>query len=225
MKTTLKTSLSVQQIQLALYRHLFDGRSETVVPNVSWGLLEYEADLLGISQSGQVTEVEIKRSLQDLKADFRKHHRHDDSCVTYFYYCVPECLEEQAKEAILENERAHSPTPERITPDDCPCLLTFREDGTVHPTGFGTAKRSGFHRRGTEDKATLGRLGTLRFWTLLEKTAFPENFGANAKIRALQEENRGLKRQLENCREDLQDISRFLRKEHPEIWKEYINKQ
>ena len=29
----------------------------------------------------------------------------------------------------------------------------------------------------------------------------------------------------ENCREDLQDISRFLRKEHPEIWKEYINKQ
>ena len=69
------TKLSVKEIQLALRdcSLLFDLRNDLVCPNVSWGLLPYEADLLGIKKNGIVTEVEIKRSYEDFKKDFEKY--------------------------------------------------------------------------------------------------------------------------------------------------------
>ena len=41
------TKLSVRQIQLALYNFspLFNKRSDTMATNISWGLLNHEADL------------------------------------------------------------------------------------------------------------------------------------------------------------------------------------
>ena len=69
--STLKTKLSVTQIQLALRNSdIFNPTRDLIVPNVSYGMLPYEADLIGITPSGQVTEVEIKRSIEDLRADF-----------------------------------------------------------------------------------------------------------------------------------------------------------
>lgn len=61
-----------------------------MIPNLSWGLLDYEADFVVLSKSGYLTEVEIKRSWEDFKADFNKKHKHDADQVYYFYYCVPE---------------------------------------------------------------------------------------------------------------------------------------
>lgn len=53
--SSLKTQLSVQQIQLGLRNSdLFNRRSDIIVPNLSWSILPYEADLIGISRSGQV---------------------------------------------------------------------------------------------------------------------------------------------------------------------------
>lgn len=54
--SSLKTQLSVQQIQLGLRNSdIFDQRADIIVPNLSWSILPYEADLIGISRSGQVT--------------------------------------------------------------------------------------------------------------------------------------------------------------------------
>ena len=60
-----------------------------MIPNLSWGLLQYEADFVVVSKSGYLTEVEIKRSYSDFLADFKKKHSHDAEQVYYFYYCVP----------------------------------------------------------------------------------------------------------------------------------------
>src|SRR6185295_5183274 len=63
-----------------------------VVSNVSWGLLPWEADIIACSKSGFLTEVEIKVSLSDWKADFQKHKFKDQSFtkrIKKFYYAAP----------------------------------------------------------------------------------------------------------------------------------------
>lgn len=67
-----------------------------VVPNVSWGLLPWEADLVACSKAGYLTEIEIKISFSDWKADpmkakFRCGHRQWDM-VKAFWYAAPKKL-------------------------------------------------------------------------------------------------------------------------------------
>ena len=89
----MNTQLSVEQITLALRNSgMWNKRSDIMIPNLSYGLLPYEADFVVISKAGYLTEVEIKRSWQDFKADFKKDHKHDAEQVYYFYYCVPESI-------------------------------------------------------------------------------------------------------------------------------------
>ena len=219
--STLKTKLSVQQIQLALHdSFLFDQRSSVIVPNISWGMLPYEADLIGISKSGQVTEVEIKRSLSDLRADYKKGHRHDAPCVTYFYYCVPESLVEQAKKVILENEQKRCVVP--IGEKDCPALLFYTEEGEIRQTGFGAAKRFGYHQADDKDVKDAGRLVSLRYWDLARKLARPEDFGAKAKIRELQDEKRVMRCTIQLIEEDYDMLKRMLRHRYPALWEEFL---
>ena len=219
--STLKTKLSVAQIQLALRNSdLFDKRSSVIVPNISWGMLPYEADLIGISKSGQVTEVEIKRSISDLCADYKKDHRHDAPCVTYFYYCVPESLVEQSKKVILENEQKRCVVP--ITEDDCPALLYFTENGSIQHAGFGKAKRFGYHRADDKDVMDAGRLASLRYWDAAEKLARPEDFETKAKIRKLQDEIRIQKTVIRNIEEDYNMLKRMLRYRYPKLWEEFL---
>lgn len=94
------TAMTVKEIQAALRNSgKWDVRSCVMVPNVSWGLLWHEADFVSCSPAGRLTEVEIKRSWSDYKADFAKNHHHEDPKVTYFYYCVPESLVEKIASA------------------------------------------------------------------------------------------------------------------------------
>lgn len=219
--TSLKTQLSVQQIQLGLRNSdLFNQRSDIIVPNLSWSILPYEADLIGISRSGQVTEVEIKRSLADLRADYKKDHRHDASCVTYFYYCVPEKLVEKAKKVILENEQKRIVVP--ITDKDCPALLYYNEQGQIFHTDFGKAKRFGYHQSSTDDRENAGRMASLRYWDLLEKNIRPEDRGLQKKIRDVERDNRAMKVIIENIESDYNMLKRMLRYRYPQLWQEFL---
>ena len=67
----LDTNLTIEQIQSRL-AHIdnFNLRRNIVVPNVSWGLLSYEADFICCSKSGYLTEVEIKRSWEDFQKEY-----------------------------------------------------------------------------------------------------------------------------------------------------------
>lgn len=219
--SSLKTNLSVAQIQLALRNSdLFNPTRDLIVPNVSYGMLPYEADLIGITPAGQVTEVEIKRSLADLRADYKKGHRHDAPCVTYFFYCVPESLVEQAKKVILENEQKRYAVP--IEAKDCPALLYFSEDGGIHHTDFGTAKRHGYVGSEPADRQKAGFLASLHYWNAAERLARPEDFEAKAKIRTLQDEIRSQKIVIENIEEDYNMLKRMLRYRYPKLWEEFL---
>lgn len=102
----MNTSLSINQIECAIIKHPdFDIRKNLVVCNVSWGLLNHEADMLVMSKAGYLTEIEIKRSLSDLKADFKKKHDHSHKLIKKFYYAVPESLLEECKDLIMEHKQ------------------------------------------------------------------------------------------------------------------------
>jgi hypothetical protein len=118
------TKLSVKDIQLAIRNcWLCDQRSDLIVPNVSWGLLSYEADLLVVKKSDIVYEFEIKRSFEDFKNDFKKDHHHDDPLIAYFYYVVPESLLDKVKSFLLEYYKVI---------ENCPAILYFNEDGVIN---------------------------------------------------------------------------------------------
>jgi len=70
---------------------LLNFRVYTIVPNISHGLLQnWEADLL--CYNGRFTEVEIKISASDLKADFKKGKSHQHKFITRLVYAMPESL-------------------------------------------------------------------------------------------------------------------------------------
>ena len=76
------TKLTIDEIELAIVNSgIFNKRGDIFVPNVSWGLLNHEADMVVMTKSGYLTEIEIKRSWEDFKADFKKPHEHKDERV------------------------------------------------------------------------------------------------------------------------------------------------
>jgi hypothetical protein len=79
-------------------------RNYLVIPNVSWGFLSYEADMLVVSKSRYCTEIEIKISVADWKKDFekRKHlNGRSDERIKYQYYAAPIKLAEKYAELEL----------------------------------------------------------------------------------------------------------------------------
>lgn len=151
------TSLSINEIILALRNcGLWNKRSDIMIPNLSWGLLPYEADFVIISKSGYLTEVEIKRSWSDFLADFKKKHKHDAEQVYYFYYCVPEKITEKVVEYLKQKELPLA-------------VLSYNDNGVVKSVGYGYSSLNGKHRKlFIEEQLTIARLGQLRFWNLLD---------------------------------------------------------
>jgi len=79
-------------------------RNNVIVPNVSWGLgLNHECDLLVLDKQGRFTEVEIKVSTADLKADFKKQHGHRSKFISRLIYAMPEELCKKHLDLIPEN--------------------------------------------------------------------------------------------------------------------------
>lgn len=161
----MNTKLTIEEIELALIKvREFNIRQNIVVPNVSWGFLNHEADLLIMSKSGYLTEIEIKRSLSDLKADFRKDHDHSDERIKYFYYCVPESLLQNAIDLCIEHKRIVSG------------IITYSEDAHIrfnavpYYEGRGSSCRQLPCRKlFIEEQLQVSRLGCMRVWSLKGK--------------------------------------------------------
>lgn len=156
------TRLSVKDIQLAIRNSPWcDLRSDIIVPNVSWGLLPYEADLIQVKKSNLVVEYEIKRSFEDFKKDFTKYHTHDAQLIAYFYYVIPEKLIEKVR-TFLINHFGSS--------ENSPAVLYYDENSGIHTMmdenhkEFGNPKRKNYVKITESEKATLGRLVSIRYW-------------------------------------------------------------
>ena len=91
--------MTTSEMERLIYTY-FESGSLAIVPRVTknngW------LDMLIVTKNRYLTEVEIKISLSDLKADFKKKHQHKDENIKNFYYAFPEEMKEKAIELIPE---------------------------------------------------------------------------------------------------------------------------
>ncbi len=160
------TKLTIEQIQLAIYNtpFLVNKRADIVCPNLSWSLLPYEADIIIVNKSGFMTEIEIKRSYEDFKADFNKNHNNER--VYYFYFCLPASIKDDAM-IFLEQQYNGKSIRER------PAILFYDENGIIVEQKFGWKENyyQGvvFRKLFIEEQLQIARLTQMRFWNLLNK--------------------------------------------------------
>ena len=138
-------------IELACWRY-FMPRRNIIVPNVSWGLMLHECDLLVVTPAGLAYEVEIKVSKADILADRKKGHGHKDKRVARLYFAVPRHLEQFAAANI----------PERAG------LLTVAQPTSLWAQKQREAKLTSDYRWTAEQRFKLAQLGCMRLLPLLE---------------------------------------------------------
>lgn len=149
----METRRTLNEIECAL-ADFFDIRKNIIVCNVSWGFLEHEADILVLSKTGYLTEIEIKRSLQDFKADFKKKKSFDK--IKSFYFCIPESILEKCLELIRENNDYSNVVNGIITYNESLKLSINKRKiwgRTVKPLFI-------------EEQLQIARLGAMRVWKL-----------------------------------------------------------
>ena len=91
------------EIEIAVARH-FDYRANLIVPNVYRGLnFKYELDLIIVYPSYYASEVEIKVSISDLKAEKNKSsYAHESDKIKRLYFAVPYNLKDKSIALIPE---------------------------------------------------------------------------------------------------------------------------
>lgn len=162
----MNTERTLNEIECALAKY-FDIRRNIIVCNVSWGLLNHEADMVVLSPSGYLTEIEIKRSISDLRADFKKEHDHSDKCLKYFYYCVPKALKDECEKLINDHCRYVTAI---ITYDEKLNLSIEPVHYSHSGRDFITAGRElGGRKLFLEEQLQIARLGSMRAWGLKNK--------------------------------------------------------
>jgi hypothetical protein len=143
---------------------LLNYRVHAIVPNVSWGLgLRHECDMLALDEQNRFTEIEIKVTASDLKADFKKPHQHKSKLITRLIYAMPEKLCLKYSELI---------------PKECGIIRVSEIPDFLNRPGFKPVYRAAWHRqcrhRKTIEKipeATIRKfleLGCMRIWSLKE---------------------------------------------------------
>jgi hypothetical protein len=140
-------------------------RNLLIVPNVSWGLFTWgEADLIIVSKSKFLSEIEIKISLKDLEADeAKKKWRYPirDIMIKYFYYAVPIDLLEGAKKII-----ANSSIPQIQNAG----IIAIGETGRVMLIQKPITNKKA-QPLPDKDLFKLARLSVFRYWNLRKKMA------------------------------------------------------
>lgn len=147
-----RKKVTAKDVELAVVS-FFGARQNLMVPNVSWGMIHYEADLVVLRPSGYAEEVEIKVTRADLIADGRKHHRHNSNMFRKLWFAIPENL-----------VRCIEFIPERAG------ILVIGSNGVSNvlrqPTVNGAAQKLT-----QAQQYQLARLGALRIWGLKRELA------------------------------------------------------
>lgn len=145
--------MNAKQVELAVENY-FNARQNLIIPNVSWGFLPYEADLVVIRKSGYLLEVEIKVSKADLIKDKDKNHSHNFNKFKQLYFAIPEKLLPH-KEHI----------PERAGILVC-SIHSYENKKYYKAKLVRTPKTNEADPIGLKDQYELARLGALRIWAL-----------------------------------------------------------
>lgn len=168
------TNLSLYEIEIAIAKHdTFNFIRNIIAFNVN-GTGEvlnigHECDMLVLSKSGYLTEIEIKRSWTDFLADFKKKHSHESPLIKYFYYAVPESLYERVMEYLYQKEIFAISG-----------IITYSEDGSIQIRNakyyssmgepfFCNGTQLGGRKLYLEERLQVARYGAMRTIMLKEK--------------------------------------------------------
>lgn len=155
MATAKKPEMHAGDIELALAYH-YNWRQNLIVPNVYWGLgFRYELDVMVVTPAGWATEIEIKVTVSDLKADQKKSHGHHSHKIKYLYFAVPEKLQAPALELIPERSGLFIVRPD-LKPND------YRKTEIVKSPTINKHAR----KITADERIKLNELATMRIWSL-----------------------------------------------------------
>jgi hypothetical protein len=134
---------------------LFCYRKNIIVPNVSWGWgLRHEADLIIVDQNNKATEVEIKISLSDLKADFKKGHTHESNRISRLIYAIPHELLDKSLDIVPKTAG----------------IITVKWNAYRYCAEWYRTVKHDKNKKPLSDRdlVALTRLGCMRIWSLKE---------------------------------------------------------
>ena len=131
-----------------------NGWLDTEVNPMIWkNIVNHECDILIVTKNRYLTEVEIKISLSDLKADFKKKHQHKDENIKNFYYAFPEEMKEKALELI---------------PKDCGILIAVKKECGIPYRKIECYRKPKINKEAKPINnivlSRIYRLGYLRYW-------------------------------------------------------------
>lgn len=121
---------------------------------ITWkNIVNHECDMLIVTKNRYLTEVEIKISLSDLKADFKKEHQHKDENIKNFYYAFPEEMKEKAIGLI---------------PKEAGILIAIKKEDGIQYREIECYRKPKINKgaKPINDKvlSMIYRLGYLRYW-------------------------------------------------------------
>ena len=152
--------ITTPEMEIALASWL-DYRQNLIVPNVYWGLSGmHECDLLVVSKAGYLTEIEIKITRADLRADKKKWHNHESRRIKRLFFALPHYLE-HCLHMVPERAGIILVTPAAKTGlwENHPRCLEIRKAQRNKAAGKIT----------DSDRYKIARLGALRIWNLKRK--------------------------------------------------------
>lgn len=112
-----KETITTPQMELLIYDY-FEKSSLVIVPKFSRlnavrydddskrgyrveNIVTHECDILSVTKNYFLREIEIKVSVSDFKADFKKKHNHEGN-IKQFYYAVPYYILDKIKDLVPE---------------------------------------------------------------------------------------------------------------------------
>lgn len=144
-----KITTSEMEVAVALF---LNTRQNLIIPNVHWGMEMHECDLLMLTPSGYATEIEIKITLQDLKADAKKRHNHIDGRISALYFALPKKLEKNID----------------LVPNRAGIIIVDEETGWCRKIRKPEKTKKAYQFC-KDEKYKIARLGAMRLWGLKEK--------------------------------------------------------
>lgn len=88
-------------MEIALAR-FFGSRMDMIVPNVSYGMFNYELDIFMLTKSNYGIEIEVKIEKYDLINDKKKRHKHKNNKIKQLYFAIPDYLLKYQEHIPLE---------------------------------------------------------------------------------------------------------------------------
>lgn len=153
--------LHAGHIEVAVAK-LLNYRVYTIVPNVA-SLFMHECDMLALDTHGRFTEIEIKVTASDLKADFKKTHGHKSEYISRLIYAMPIQLCEKYAQ-LIPKECGIISVHHSLPPSNCSDCK-----GYVYALHYRVVKHQKQKKLPTNTMINdFMRLGCMRIWSLKE---------------------------------------------------------